>query len=80
MNTEFIEKYDKLSDMKPGQVAISKDREKFFVCGWGCPQGSAKPVHIILDMNNLHNQYPDKRDMSQEIKILVQGDKFVTVR
>lgn len=80
MEAEFIEKYDKLSDMKPGDVAVSKDRTKFFVCGWHRDKLMDKGVPAILDVNNLHDQYSDKRDMSQPIKILDRGDRFVFSR
>lgn len=76
MDAEFTEKYDKLSDMRPGDTAISKDREKFFVCGYHRDKLMDKAVFVILDVNRLHDQYTDKRDMSQPIKILKRGDKF----
>ena len=77
MNTEFIEKYSKLSDMTPGDSAASKDRRKFFVCGNIYDTIKKKDVPVILELNNLWDQNTEKRDMSQPVKILKCGDKFV---
>lgn len=77
MNVEFIEKYVKLSDMKPGDTATSKDRESFFACGHYYDALKKQNVKIILDLNHLTDQYTEKRDMNQPIKILKAGDKFV---
>jgi len=76
MNVEFIEKYTKLSDMVPGDTATSKDRTKFFVCGHHYDTLKNKNVLIILDLNNLYDQYSENRDMDQPVKILKAGDKF----
>ena len=76
MNAEFIESYNMLSDLKPGDVAVSKDREKCFVCGSRRDEDSGMNVSVILEINSLYNQYPEKRDMSQPVKILGKGDKF----
>ena len=80
MNVEFNENYSKLSDLEPGQVAVSKDREKFFVCGYCFDKLTSKNIRVILDMNDLSDQYVDKRDMGQPIRILKFGDKFVCTR
>ena len=77
MNIEFIEKYVKLSDMKPGDTATSKDRNSFFVCGHHYDSLKRQNVPVILDLNNLHDQYTDNRDLSEPIKILKSGDQFV---
>lgn len=77
MEAQFIEKYAKLSDMKPGDVAVSKDRTKFFVCGLHHDKLMKKNIPVILDVNELYNQYTDKRDMNHPVRILVKGDKFV---
>ncbi len=77
MNVEFIEKYVKLSDIQTGETAVSKDRESFFVCGHHYDTLKQQNVLVILDLNDLYNQYPDKRDMSQPVKILKSGDQFV---
>jgi len=76
MDVQFHEKYVPLSDMTAGQTAVSKDREAFFVCGWHMDALARKNKLVIHDMNNLHNQYTEKRDMSQPVKILKAGDKF----
>ena len=75
MEAEFIEKYDKLSDMGLGDIAVSKDRSCFFVCGRIATEDKKDKV-IILDLNNLWGRY-DNWDMEQPIKILKSGDKFV---
>ena len=77
MNIEFVEKYTKLADLKPGYTATSKDRTKFFVCGWHYDTILKKNVKIILDLNDLSNQYSENRDMNQPVKVLQSGDKFV---
>lgn len=77
MDAEFVEKYDKLSDMKAGQSAVSKDREKFFVCGYVYDTLKKQNVATILEVNNLRDQYSENRDMTQPVKILKSGDKFV---
>lgn len=77
MKAEFKEVYSKLSDMKPGDVAVSKDRECFFVCGYAHDRIKGGNMMIVLEVNDLSNQYPDTRDMSQPVKILRRGDKFV---
>ncbi len=80
MNIEFIEKYDQLSDMKEGDTATSKDRTKFFVCGHHYDTLRKMNVKVILDLNNLFDQYTDKRSMSQPVKILGRGDRFICIR
>lgn len=77
METIFIEEYQKLSDMKPGDMAVSKNRESFFVCG---NYFTTENLPVIFDLNDLANQYTDKRDMDQPIKILTHGDRFVSTR
>jgi len=77
MNIEFIEKYVKLSDMKAGDIATSKDRNSFFVCGYHYDNLKQQNVKVILDINNLYNQYTDGEDLTQPIKILKSGDQFI---
>ena len=77
MNIEFIEKYEKLSDLREGDTATSKDRKSFFVCGHHYCMFKKQNVRIILDLNNLQDQYSETRDMNQPVKILKKGDKFV---
>lgn len=77
MKSEFIEKYEALSDMQSGDVAVSKNRERFFICGiYYCPL-KKQNIKVIHDMNNLNDQYSETRDLSQPVKILKGGDKFV---
>jgi len=80
MNVEFIEKYKRLSDLKPGECATSKDRERFFVCAYYYCNIKKVNIPVIVDLNYLNDQYTEKRDMSQPIKILDSGDKFICSR
>ncbi|GEM_PF-6873305 len=79
MDVEFIEKYEKLSDMKPGDTATSKDRKSFFVCGLQYDTLKKQNVKVILDLNNLCDQYTERRNMNQPVQILKSGDKFLCV-
>ncbi|PHR58768.1 MAG: hypothetical protein COA47_10205 [Robiginitomaculum sp.] len=76
MHTEFQEKYTRLGDMVPGDIAVSKDRKCFFVCSYHYNFLKKGNEYAITDVNNLYNQSPDNRDMNQPVKILKQGDKF----
>lgn len=80
MNVEFFENYCKLSELKPGDTAVSKDRTKFFVCGYFFDRNTNANKPAILDMNDLSNQYTDSRDMSQPVHKPKSGDKFVCER
>lgn len=79
METTFSEKYQKLSEMKPGDAAVSKDRSKFFVCGYHYDTLKKKNVSVILEMNHLYDQYSENRDMDQPVKFLTSGDRFLTI-
>ncbi len=76
MDVTFHEKYVPLSDMTPGQSAVSQDRDKFFVCGLVRNETGDGNTIVILNMNHLYNQYPENLDMTQPVKILKGGDKF----
>jgi hypothetical protein len=80
MVVTFVETYDKLSDMNAGETATSKDRESFFVCGYYYDEAQKQNVKVILDLNNLYDQYTERRNMSQPVKILKAGDKFICQR
>ena len=77
MEVQFVEKYVKLSDMEEGQVSVSKNREEFFVCGHSYCKVLKCNKRIILNVNKLWDQYTEKIDMNQPVKILKSGDKFV---
>ena len=77
MEVQFVEKYKKLSDMEEGQVAVSKNREEFFVCGHHYCKTLKLNKKIILNVNKLWNQYTEKIYIYQPVKILTSGDKFV---
>lgn len=77
MEVNFIEKYTKLSEMKPGDSAVSKDRKEFFICGYYYCKTLKKNNIVILNVNMLYSQYTDNIDLNQPVKILKSGDKFV---
>lgn len=77
MEVTFVEKYNKLSDMEEGQVAVSKNREEFFVCGHHYCKTLKCNKKIILNVNKLWDQCTEKIDMEQPVKILKSGDKFI---
>ncbi len=75
MKSVFVESYQTLADMKPGDVAVSKDRAHVYVCGNHYDEKSKVSQRTILDMNDLYYE-SGERDMSTKIKILKTGDKF----
>ena len=77
MKAKFIERYDKLSEMNIGNIAVSADRSKIFICCHAYDIESACTRKVIINLNDLHGQYCDKWDMNQQIKKLVKGDKFL---
>lgn len=80
MKSKFIEKYDKLKDMNIGDVAVSSDRERLFICAYGLAcyaDGAVKRTEkVIIDLNNLHEQYLDNK-LNLDIRGLEKGDKFI---
>lgn len=77
MKVTFVEKYTKLGDIEEGEVAVSKDRRNFFVCGYHYCATLKLNRKIILNVNDLSNQYSEDIDLEQPVKILKAGDKFV---
>ncbi len=77
MNVQFVEKYTKLSELEEGQVAVSKDRNEFFVCGHHYCKTLKLNKKIILNVNKLWDQYTENIDLNQPVKVLKSGDKFV---
>lgn len=77
MDAEYIEKYDMLKDLKPGEVAVSANREKLFVCVWVPNADNTDSHRAVFDLNDPYNQYGFKQNMNQKIKKLERGDKFV---
>ena len=77
MEVQFVEKYNKLSDIEEGQTAVSKDRKEFFVCGHHYCTTLKLNKKVILNVNRLFNQYTEDIDLDQPVKILKHGDKFV---
>ena len=80
MNVNFIESYVKLSEMRAGHTATSKDRTSFFVCGYHYDTLKKQNVLVTLDLNNLLDQYTENRNLDQPVKILQTGDKFICSR
>ena len=77
MKAEFIEKYDRLKDLQPGEVAVSADREKIFVCAY-VPNAQGDDSHkAFFDLNSPRDQYVHQQDMDQKIRKLERGDVFV---
>lgn len=78
MEAHYIESYDKLSELKPGQLAVSKDRESLYLCTWAPAKGDIKDSYLaIIDLNNPTDQYIYNLNLEQPVKILSRGDKFV---
>ena len=75
MKSVFIETYQTLGDMVPGDVAVSKDRAHVYICGNHYDPVSRVSKPTILDMNDLFYQ-SGKRDATTKVQILVVGDKF----
>jgi hypothetical protein len=73
---EFLERCNKLSDMKPGDVAVTIDRERLLVCAY------ANDAHsndfIVIDLKNLQDQYlHESLSPKTRIRFLVEGDQYV---
>jgi len=77
MDAEFIEKYDRLSQMRAGDIAISKDRSQVFVCGAWSPDKKEGNQLVVLDLKRLSYQYSYDRDMTQLVRKLQKGDQIV---
>ena len=74
MKVQYQEGNIKLSSLTAGQVAVSVDRKQFFICGYVFKDGANQTV--ILNVNDLSNQYTDKVDMDQPVHVLKGGDQF----
>lgn len=83
MKAEFIEKYIALEEMQPGDVAVSKDRKSVYVCGRFAAtfldgeKGYPAVYNVVLDLNNLYDQYIDQRDVKKQVKLLKSGDRIL---
>jgi hypothetical protein len=75
LKSTFIESYQTLKDLKPGDVAVSKDRAHVYICGNHYDPATRVSSHTILDLNDLSYE-SGERDLSTKIKILKLGDKF----
>ena len=78
MKSHFVEKYDKLRGLRPGQLAVSQDRENLYLCVWvPAEDGKKDSYKAIIDLNNPTDQYIYNLIFDQPVKILATGDKFV---
>ena len=75
MKSTFIENYQTLDDMKPGDIAVSKDRAHVYVCGHHYDDETKVTRRTILDLNDLYYE-SGARDLTAKVKILLPGDKF----
>jgi hypothetical protein len=77
MKAEYLERYDELNTLRPGDVAVSKDRGKLFLCLW-VPNADGTDCHVaIVDLDNPCHQYVHKLDLNQPVRKLAIGDKFL---
>lgn len=76
MEAQYIECYDKLSSMKPGDIAVSRDRESIFICGHHYNKLKKDDEKVILNLNKLYDQYSDSWNLDQPIRKLKKGDVF----
>ena len=78
MDAEYIEKYERLSSLKPGRLAVSMDRKNLYLCLFVPKPGGVKDSFCtVVDLNDPTRQYVYDIDMNQQVKILPRGDKFV---
>ncbi len=75
MKSTFIESYQTLGDMRPGDVAVSKDRAHVYICGNHYDPVSKVTQITILDLNDLYYE-SGARDKSTKVQMLQSGDKF----
>ena len=76
MKFRFEEEYQRVVDMKPGDVAISVDREVIYICAW-VPNTAKTDCHkAVIKLSKLTDQYVHKLDYTESVKILNPGDKF----
>lgn len=75
MDAEYIERYIKLRDINIGDIAVSKDRKHLFARCRFRSEFSVKDG--IVDLKKISDQYVDRIDMEQPVKVIQNGDKFV---
>lgn len=76
MNAEYQERYNKLSELRPGQIAVSKDRKSIFLCGRGKTASGWNSDLTVLDLNSMETEHAGQFDMDQPVRKLKKGDKF----
>jgi hypothetical protein len=76
MDASFIEEYETLSSMQVGEIAVSKDRKKIFIKAQGLTEGGCVEK-VLINLNDIHDQYLDQEDKYQPIRKLLRGDQFV---
>lgn len=70
MHVRFIERVIKLSDMKPGQFAVSRNRQTVFACGNVWNKTAQRNEQVIMNLTDLSSQYSDKTDMGQAVTLI----------
>jgi len=75
MEIEFIEKYEVLKDLEPGEIAVSKDRQSLFLCA----RVNEKEFDLVtfINLSRLYMQSHEEGDINQPVRKLKKGDKFV---
>ena len=74
-DAEYIEKFDHVGDMKPGDVAVTIDRERLLVCAY-LPDKNSNGT-VIIDLKDLQDQYLHNLKPKDRIRFLAKGDKYV---
>jgi hypothetical protein len=77
MKAQLKEKYSRLSDMNPGEVAVTADRKSVFICTYIWNKDTGTNNVGFVNLNYPADQYTDKLDLTQPVRICVQGDEFV---
>ena len=65
------------AELRPGEVAVSKDRKRTYLCCWVPDQSRNDCYPAIIDLANPTDQYIHKTDLDQPVKIIPIGDRFV---
>ncbi len=80
MKAEFLEKYETLGSLLCGDLAVSKDRSKLFLCLWIPNADMSDCYKGVIELTDPHNQYIHKLEMEQPVRKLVRGDKYLIER
>lgn len=72
---EFVEKHDRISDMRPGDIAVSLDRKRLFVCAY-LPDKNSN-AYTFFDLKKLDDWYLHRVTPDTPLRLLAKGDKFI---